>query len=294
MKREAEDTKFFGIDLAWKIEAHPRTARCAVSVFDEDLRLLGNAIFKTDVEIANYVLNWTGNDNALIAIDAPLSVPEDVQTCRECEAVLGRLDLPAYPANRNRFFNDFGGVRGEVLKELFIRTIPSARYVDSLEPMSRNSAIMEIYPYAALKVLHWERQNCGQIHSIDLFKGMFNRIRVPKYKGAGINKTQRLSGLMENILLIKEVIPSPGNIFRGSRELRNEDFNILDPIMDEQMTVNQLEQVADYLDSLVAGYTIWRYWRFGDERSLVIGNVEDGCILIPADQNISVRYSFLD
>lgn len=95
--------KFIGIDLAWKIETNPKSPRCAVTVIDEEANIIGNCIVRTDDEIAAYVMDQDDEDGIIVGIDAPLVIPAWVTKQRRCELLMGKLDLPAYPANRELF-----------------------------------------------------------------------------------------------------------------------------------------------------------------------------------------------
>lgn len=282
--------RFAGIDLAWKIEDNPRNERCAVTIIDSQGCLLGNRIMKTDEEIVDYVHLWPDEEGLLIGIDAPLTVPEWVTTQRKCEYLLGKMDLPAYPANRKLFIKTFNGVRGENLVNL-LETTPGFAYVDSIKTGEATRAVMEIYPYATLKVLHWEKEKRKGLYADETFNKLFNQIRVPKYKGAKINKADKVTGLRKNIALMQQYITVSDRRFSNS--LVKENFNIINPDIRASMTILQLEQVADYFDSAVAAYTVLRYWEFGNERSAVVGNKEDGYILIPVDEYIQANLDHL-
>lgn len=277
---------FIGVDLAWKIEDSTKCERCAVTVLDKDCNLLGNSIMKSDHEIAEYILRWQNKDGFIIGIDAPLTIPEWVDKQRKCELILGKIDMPAFPSNRKRFIEDFNGIRGERLVSLLESKVPGLSYEDSVEHSMQERVIMEIYPYAALKVLHWEAATNGNNLTEKEFKRLFNQIKVPKYKGSGLNKADRIDGLSRNISLLKKLINTTKDF---STELVKENFNLFGSLFLANMKIAELEQVADYLDSVVAAYTIWRYWKYGSEKSMVIGNKKDGYILIPADENVKLR-----
>ncbi|WP_161823182.1 DUF429 domain-containing protein [Sporotomaculum syntrophicum] len=256
-------------------------------MIDEQSNILGNCIVKTDDEILEYVLGQDDEDGIIVGIDAPLIIPTWVTKQRPCEIVMGKLDLPAYPANRNLFNQQYNGVRGEHLVSLFESKIPGMHFVDSLNPRMPVRAIMEIYPYATLKYLYWEISRQGLL-TLKEFKTEFNKIKVPKYKGCKVNKDKRINGLEHNIQLIRRFIKlRDGIVF--SPTLTTENFNVLHPDLNIGMTVNELEQVSDYLDSAAAAYTVWRYWLYGDAQSIVVGNKNDGYILIPADEHIKAR-----
>jgi len=124
--------------------------------------------------------------------------------------------------------------------------------------------------------------------SLQEFRKVFNQVKVPKYKGTGLSKSERIKGLQQNIEIIRTVarLNSSDNY---SPTLSQKNFNLLYPVLTSSMTNDELEQVADYLDSTVAAYSVWHYWRYGDTRSVVVGSKLDGYILMPADEYIKAR-----
>lgn len=279
--------KFIGIDIAWKIESNPKHPRCAITVLDHECKITGNCILKTDDEIVSYARENVDPDGVIIGIDAPLVIPEGVEKQRPCERIMGKIDIPAYPSNRKRFNEVFNGVRGENLVSLLESNIAGLRYVDTLDPCRPTKSVLEIYPYATLKFLFWEARHGEQLTLQD-FRKVFNQIKVPKYKGKGLSKNERIKGLQQNIELIR-TLAGLNCSDNYSPTLSKENFNVLNPVLTSSMINDELEQIADYLDSAVAAYTVWHYWRYGDTRSVVVGNKLDGYILMPADEYIKAR-----
>lgn len=277
--------KFIGIDLAWKIEKFPKEDRCSVAVIDSDLQLLGNKLMRYDKEIIEYVSEWVcGEEGVVIGIDAPLIIPENVVAKRKCEKYLQKADIQVYPANRARFLKEFNGIRGEEITNKIQSTIKDIKFVDKIKLKTKIRAIIEIYPYSALKVLLWEDKNLASLSS-EMFCRDFNKIKVPKYKKG--SKSERIIGLN----LIANLLERLG--LHADENLVNnfalENFNIIKPELNSNYTITQLDQTADYFDAVIAAYTVWRYWFYGLGKSMVVGDEENGYILIPVDIYVRER-----
>jgi len=198
---------FIGIDLAWKI---PPETQTAVGVLDEKLKVVDGAFLKTDEEIAAFVKKYPAR---IVGIDAPLTV-KNKNGARECDRLLlKKYGIPAYPANRKWFKRAFGGVRGEKL-------VPK---------LGASGAVMEVYPYATLKILLGE---------------------IPAYK-------------------------------KGRKKERVKGFSKLGLNLNSKMKLKELTQLADLLDAAVAAYTVYLYWKYGDAGCEILGDTENGFILIP-------------
>ncbi|MFH1774858.1 MAG: DUF429 domain-containing protein [Methanobacteriota archaeon] len=158
---------FIGVDLAWKVEPNLKTA---LVVVDENCLPVATDYVYTDEEILEFIKRHCSN-GCIIGIDAPLIV-RNRHGRRECERLLQKYGVPSYPANREWLNRAFGGVRGEILagklKKLGIEL--KAR----LRLKTFTKAVMEVYPYSALKFLLRE---------------------IPKYKKGG--KKERLKGISE-------------------------------------------------------------------------------------------------
>ena len=105
---------FVGVDLAWS----PKNGS-GVAVIEGDRekgKLLSASVVLSDEEIMNYIQRYVGKKNALIAIDAPLIVPNE-EGRREAEALVSSLfrkyDAGAHPSNRKRLSQWSGSIRGE-------------------------------------------------------------------------------------------------------------------------------------------------------------------------------------
>src|SRR5262245_29998027 len=104
-----------GVDLAWS----PRNPTGAATIMGDESggALIETALLGGDEAIIAYIERSAGDGPALVAVDAPLCVPNQTGR-RPAEAAIGRTfgryQAGAHPANRQRLAFD-GAVRGEAL-----------------------------------------------------------------------------------------------------------------------------------------------------------------------------------
>jgi predicted RNase H-like nuclease len=131
---------FVGLDLAWG-----EKSQTGVAVVDADGRLLHLGVAHDDESIATALAPYVA-DECLVAIDAPLIVPNETGA-RPCEAALNRdfatFEASARPAYRGR--PEFNPPRGEAL---------GIRLELDLDPHSHaKRRAIEVYPHPATVVL---------------------------------------------------------------------------------------------------------------------------------------------
>jgi predicted RNase H-like nuclease len=131
---------FVGLDLAWG-----EKNQTGVAVVDADGRLLHVGVAHDDESIATAIEPYVA-DECLVAIDAPLIVPNETGA-RPCEAALNRdfttFEASARPAYRGR--PEFNPPRGEVL---------GSRLDLDMDPHSRaKRRAIEVFPHPATVVL---------------------------------------------------------------------------------------------------------------------------------------------
>ncbi|MFB6208234.1 MAG: DUF429 domain-containing protein [Candidatus Nanohaloarchaea archaeon] len=143
---------FVGVDLAWS-DSNPTGV--AVIKGDEDSgTLLDVETVETDREIIDFVEEKVGDEDAIVAVDAPLKVPNETGR-RPAEEVVGELfsryDAGAHPANRKRLSKWSGRVRGEDLVEQFeARGFQHDPYIDEQDSCRR---MVEVYPHPSTVAL---------------------------------------------------------------------------------------------------------------------------------------------
>ncbi|MBI5253669.1 MAG: DUF429 domain-containing protein [Euryarchaeota archaeon] len=240
--------KFIGIDLAWKVEPKSKTALVAI---DKSCSLIATDYVYTDKEILEFIKRHCSS-GCLVGVDAPLVV-RNKHGRRECERLLQKHGIPSYPANREWLTRAFGGVRGEIL----VRKLKKLGIELKARPQPKTfaKAVMEIYPYSALKFL---------------------LKKIPKYKKG--KKKERVKGISDLREALQKVQPSliAGEI-ASEKDLREQE-------RESNAPASLLKKAADLLDAAVAAYTVFLYWKHGGERCEVIGSEEEGFIVTLKDE----------
>ncbi len=242
--------KFVGLDLAWST----RNLSGAV-VLGWDGRgawVEAEAWLGPDEEIVAFVEQRVGPSPALVAVDAPLVVP-NVQGSRPCDRELSRhyraQRAGAYPANREKFG---GRVRGEEL----VRQL--ARLGFALSPrVGRQEAVrqvVEVYPHPA---------------TIELF----GLPRILPYKARPDRSYEQrwaaLRQLREHLAQLAQAEPS----LEARRWLRKHDpFGLRG---------RRLKRVEDLFDALLCAYIGLHMWYWGPRGYRLFGDAEHGHILVP-------------
>jgi len=106
---------FIGIDLAWSPENESGIA--AIAGEGTKGELIGFGICRRDEEILSFIDHLVGEGYALVAIDAPLIVPNSYgfrPVEKEIIKLYRKADATPYPANRRRLCIH-GRIRGEEL-----------------------------------------------------------------------------------------------------------------------------------------------------------------------------------
>lgn len=137
-----------GVDLAWSIR---NRSGVAVVVPGTAGYVLESAVTAAgDAEILERIAHAAGAGPALVAVDAPLCVPNEAgrRRCeRELSADYGARHAGTHSSNRARFAR-YGGVRGERLVGALAAHGFALRDGAHLPPRSRS--VVEVYPHPAL------------------------------------------------------------------------------------------------------------------------------------------------
>jgi predicted RNase H-like nuclease len=227
---------FIGIDLGWK--SNGDTALAALNARGE---VVASAYGREEGEIISFVESYS-REGCMVGVDAPLVVTNYMGR-RSCEKQLQELGVPSYPANRWWLLKAFGGVRGELLVSKLADIGFKLR--DQLTPRAKTRAVMEVYPYATLKML---------LDTLPVYK----KGRKAEWF-LGLDKLQGSLARLHPPLILDDFMPKP-NAKSGLKELK---------------------KIADFFDAAVAAYTVYLYWLYGEARCAVLGNTEEGFILLP-------------
>lgn len=244
---------FVGIDLAWSEKNNT-----AISVIEGENKN-GKLIDFThniggDKEIVDWVCEKIKNRSALIAIDAPLVVPNKKGT-RSSDKLITKLfrkyNAGTHPANRE-VLGKYGGLRGEKLVKLF----EEQGYKQSpyIKPKQKIKSIIEVYPHPAIVVL-------------------FGLSKILQYKPRGNRdykfRWREFERLRNYILGLKNKKPS----LKIPKKFIERKI--------EGLRGNSLKEFEDFLDSIICAYIAYYYWYWGSEKCAVFGSLEKGYIVSP-------------
>ncbi|WP_161881810.1 DUF429 domain-containing protein [Deinococcus alpinitundrae] len=243
--------KFIGLDLAWSAR-NPS----GVAVLEGDrhgARLMFSGVLGDDAELLAF-LDAQLSGPALVAIDAPLSVP-NLTGQRPAEAQLAvvftRFQAGAHPANRTLLGRYNGGVlRGEWLKA----ALEARGFIDDPHHLSAPDAraCVEVYLHAAMVVL-------------------FGLDRTLKYKQKGQGRATLLAAWAEyhrHLVALEQAEPP----LTGLATLL-----AAEPLM---LRGRALKSHEDEADAVMCAYVALYAHRF-PERCEVFGSVAEGSILTP-------------
>ncbi|GGC02436.1 DUF429 domain-containing protein [Cellulomonas carbonis] len=239
-------TTYLGIDLAWS--ARNRTGLAAL---DDDGALVASASVRSDDDVDAFVAS-ASTGRVVAAIDAPLVVPNDSGQ-RTCERLVNAEFGPYYAGahSSNRANPLFQRPRGLALSE---------RHGWDVDPASRHrtdvSVAIEVYPHPA---------------TITLF-GLPTVLRYKRKRGRSVTACRdELLRLMD---LMEQHLDAPLLLSTSSRwaQIRDAVAAATRPF--------HLGAVEDEVDAVLCAYLAW-LWGTRDERMRVIGDVDDGYIVVP-------------
>lgn len=243
--------RFIGIDLAW---GERNLSGFAVLEWDAALRgvrLIESALLHTNEDIRRAVVCAGGDDDCLLAIDAPIIAPNKGGTMRACDRQVtrdfGRFHAGTYPANRERC------ARPIRLRKYLERAGYSP---DPHLPVTGSCRRqLEIFPHPAHVVL-------------------FHRERIIKYKkGLASEKRAGLTEMVENI-----------RRYLGHEQPPLLESPALAALLDTDVTAlrgRTMKGFEDRVDALLCGFMAAYYWQWRDARCRVYGDVKAGYIICP-------------
>ena len=237
---------FVGIDLAWSYR-NPS----AVVILERERAIAWSDKVGNDEEIIAFLREVIREKPALVAVDAPLVVPNEkgIRSCdRELAEAFRRYEAAPHPANRLRFG---GKVRGEELT----RKLEQEGFVHSpfIEPLRETRQVVEIYPHPA---------------TITLF-GLEKTLKYKARPGRSIDF--RKAELMRFITLLKgleEAFPA-----LHAPAILNKDVLPLNG--------RELKAFEDLIDALFCAYIALYCWTWGPQKYRVFGNKAEGYIIVP-------------
>lgn len=216
--------------------------------------LLSTTLLSDDASVLAYVEAQAGEGPAIVAIDAPLTVPNPTGR-RPAEAevgtVFGRFQAAAHPTNRTRLADAVGVVRGEALAgALEQRGFIHDPHIPTGELVRR---VIEVYPHPAMVAL-------------------FGLRRTLKYKNKGQARevlVEAWSALHGHLAVLEHADPF----------LTGLDAHLaVDP---SALRGWALKDHEDRTDAIVCAYIALYAHRWGLERNEILGTLEGGYIFTP-------------
>lgn len=249
---------FVGLDLAWSPRNNSAIAVARLKGRKGAELCLWNDKMSSDREIMNYVRQAVGKGDCLIAIDAPLLVP-NMTGRRQAEDILQRLFMKhhaaAYPANRTRL-GSYGGLRGETLVREMGKI--GIRHDPYIKPKSKLRRVIEVFPHPAIV-------------------SIFDLDKILKYKHSGRDFEKRCKEFKR----FQRLLASLDN-FEPSLKIPD----TLLGVDVSRMRGKKLKQYEDFLDSVMCAYTALYYWYWGGEKCAVIGDMKGGYIVTPIKRDM--------
>jgi len=198
---------FIGIDLAWS--GRNSTGVAVLSGYKKQAELLSYKIVNSNDEILTHVTEKIGNKNAHIAIDAPLIVPNETGR-RIAEVEVGKLfrkyDAGAHPANRQRFSQWSGQVRGEEIVKLFEKA--GFKHDPYIKKYEQSRKLFEVYPHPSMVVLF-------KLNKILRYKAKPKRDY--KFRWKEFKKYQNHLKNLESLVLPDEIIKKNVGKLKGGK-----------------------------------------------------------------------------
>ncbi len=243
--------RFIGLDLAWS--ARNKSGGAAIEDEGGRARWLGACeALGDDQEVLAFVKGTVGSEKALVAIDAPLIVPNaegSRPVDREITRLFARYHAGCYPAYRNR---PGSCTRGEgIVGALAQYGIKQDPYVQT---RANESRVFEVYPHpATISLFHLE--TTIQYKPRPERTTAFRRCEL-----------LRLRGYLQGLVRAEPALSLPSAI--ASAELAD-----LGPAA--------LKRHEDLLDAIVCAYIAYYAWYWGPAGYQVYGDTVSGYILVP-------------
>ena len=240
--------RYVGIDLAWGTRA-----RTGLAILDDAGRLVASTSVRTDDEIVEFLGDAAKGPGLVVAIDAPLIVPNETgqRPCeREVNAHFHRFHAGAYPSNRGmKPFNPTP--RGATLAQRCGWAMDPAIAAGSMRAIA-----IEVYPHPAMVSL-------------------FGLTQVLKYKrGRGRSVAGRRAELLRAMAGMDEAFGSLMDLARSER------WSYLRAQVDGATRPVDLNRVEDEIDAVLCAYLAWM-WANRRAELTVHGDALAGFIVTP-------------
>lgn len=247
---------FIGIDMAWS-ENNP-SGLAAIKGDSREGNVERIETGTDDEELLEFVNGVSGDEPAIITIDAPLKVPNE-EGRRPAEEVVGKLfssyNAGAHPANRKRLSQWTDRVRGEEI----VQKLEDKGFIHSpeIEEQEYCRKVFEVYPHPSMVAL-------------------FDLDEIIKYKKKSGRDYETVWSefrrLQRHLKELKDSIPS----------LKPPQLLETNP---EDLRGKALKDYEDKLDAFFCAYLAYLKW-VRPESCETLGNLEQGYIVTPIKENM--------
>ena len=245
--------RFIGVDLAWsrRNTSGIFALECGGEVTSPLQQVAWSASIGSDEQILSFIQKNRGKEGCLIAIDAPLVVP-NIQGTRPVDVEVTKRfrsqEAGTLPANRNILKNQEGDVRGETLVEKLEKT--GCEHSFKIGKLDKGFKVFEVFPHPAMVII-------------------FDLLTTLKYKakkGRTLNfRLKEIERYKDYLSLLQEFIPPlaqpPPSRIRG------------------------LKSYEDLLDALFCAWLSAYFWYWGPQGFEVVGDMQKGYIILPKSIN---------
>lgn len=248
----AESFRFVGVDLAWAVDRrHTGVAVMAGGARGVSLTDLSAELHS--LEAVTQFIHAHLSKSMVVAVDASLIVNNDVGQ-RLCETEVGRafghFHASCHSTNRTRRYVDSG--------ERLVRSLADQGFDHGL-PLKMAKFrpgrwLIEVYPHPAMVRL-------------------FDLDRIIRYKKGTID--ERRSGLR----LLQSHMRRLGTSGCGLQP--SECLDRLLGVDPADLKGQALKRYEDMLDAVFCAYLAWHFWRWGEEKNDVFGELGTGYIVVP-------------
>lgn len=243
---------FIGIDFAWQSE---RNATGIAIARDASVVEVISGVRGLD-EIVRLVED-AATENTVIAIDAPLII-RNVTGCRKCESEISRRfgakHASTHSSNRTLYPEP---ATHELVRRLEQRGF---RHEFMRDRVATGRWFFEVYPHPAHILLFG-------LDTILKYKAKSRRPRALR-----LSEFERLQSLLVSLQHAEPPL-APG----AANALVSVDLQTL--------RGQALKNHEDALDAWFCAYLALHAWYWGAERNEVVGDFEDGCIVLPAERS---------
>lgn len=261
MDTRSAKVRYIGIDLAWSARNRSGAATLAGgpegAVLAEAPALLGGL-----EEIVAYVERHAAGGPAIVAVDAPLLVPNQGgrrPAEAELSAAFRAYEAGAHPANRRLLADADGAVRGEQLVAALGALSPPFRHAGRVAAGEPGRLVTEVFPHPAMVAI-------------------FGLDRTLKYKARpGRALAERLGAWARYHAHMRELAQADPPL-RGALPLLDADLAALRPA--------RLKDHEDLVDALFCAYIALYAHRWGAARCRTFGDMERGYIFTPVPERL--------